>query len=195
MANFDKAFDITMAHEGGYSNDPADMGGETYMGIARRYHPQWEGWPTIDRIKSETGQIPYGKKFPELDQSVRRYYKPTFWDPLRGDRIPDQLIAQELFDTAVNMGVSRAGKFLQRTLNCLNRNGQLYPDLDEDGKIGPATLGALEMLLPQEAGLVFKMLNVLQGCHYIDFMTANPIQERFARGWFNRVTFYEQWEK
>jgi lysozyme family protein len=189
MADFDKAFDITMAHEGGYSNDPVDMGGETYMGIARRYHPRWEGWPTIDRIKADIGHIPYGKKFPELDQSVRRYYKPTFWDPLRGDAIPDQLIAEELFDTGVNMGVSRASRFLQTTLNCLNRNGQLYPDIDEDGDIGPATLGALNKLLPKEASLVYKVLNILQGCHYINFMRSNTEQERFARGWMQRVNF------
>mgnify|MGYP002715655281 FL=1 len=31
--NFDKAFDILMVHEGGYSNNPRDPGGETMWGI------------------------------------------------------------------------------------------------------------------------------------------------------------------
>jgi type VI secretion system secreted protein VgrG len=39
--NFLKAFNTTMTFEGGYANDPDDAGGETYMGISRRYHPDW----------------------------------------------------------------------------------------------------------------------------------------------------------
>lgn len=32
-----------LIHEGGYSNDPIDLGGETYKGIARNAHPNWQG--------------------------------------------------------------------------------------------------------------------------------------------------------
>ena len=41
MAEFSEAFTQTAAHEGGYSNDPLDRGGETYRGIARVHHPDW----------------------------------------------------------------------------------------------------------------------------------------------------------
>ena len=37
MADFNIAFEITMGHEGGYSFDKDDAGGETYRGISRRY--------------------------------------------------------------------------------------------------------------------------------------------------------------
>ncbi|MFM7564688.1 MAG: glycosyl hydrolase 108 family protein, partial [Planctomycetota bacterium] len=39
MADFAIAFDETMINEGGYVDDPDDRGGETYRGVARRFHP------------------------------------------------------------------------------------------------------------------------------------------------------------
>ncbi len=38
-SSFEKAFEIIVGVEGGYSNDPNDPGGETKYGIAKRYHP------------------------------------------------------------------------------------------------------------------------------------------------------------
>ncbi|MDR1034997.1 MAG: hypothetical protein LBT40_00015 [Deltaproteobacteria bacterium] len=34
--------------EGGWANNPADSGGETFRGIARNFHKSWPGW-AIDR--------------------------------------------------------------------------------------------------------------------------------------------------
>ena len=52
MADFRTAYYLTMGHEGGYNNDPDDVGGETYKGIARNYHASWEGWKIVDMYKS-----------------------------------------------------------------------------------------------------------------------------------------------
>ncbi len=49
--DFQKALAHTLEFEGGYANDPADSGGETFRGISRRNWPQWEGWPLIDQAK------------------------------------------------------------------------------------------------------------------------------------------------
>ena len=49
MAIFNSAFQITMGNEGGYANNPADSGGETYKGIAKNYWPNWEGWTAVDQ--------------------------------------------------------------------------------------------------------------------------------------------------
>jgi len=38
MAKFNLAFSKMLFHEGGYVNDPDDLGGETYKGIARNSH-------------------------------------------------------------------------------------------------------------------------------------------------------------
>jgi lysozyme family protein len=36
---FDKAFDRLMGHEGGYTDNPKDPGGETNWGISKRSYP------------------------------------------------------------------------------------------------------------------------------------------------------------
>ena len=137
-----------------------------------------------------------GDDFPKvLDESrplqvlVKRLYRELFWNPLLGDEIDRQEIADELFDTAVNMGKSRAVKFLQASLNALNRNGKLYSDLVVDGRMGSMTLMAITFYLRSDTvDLLLKLVNVLQGAHYIRRMKQSPVQEKFARGWFKRVS-------
>lgn len=184
MSNFDKAFNETMGHEGGYVNDPDDAGGETYRGISRKYHPGWKGWLEIDKIKPISVHINNSN----LDKYVRSFYKEFYWDVNRLDAFP-QNVAKEMFDTGVNMGTRRAARFLQRALNYLNRNGSLFPDLVDDGKIGPKSLSALNKVIDDgDEEILLKILNVLQGQHYLDYMTKSPVQEKYARGWFKRVS-------
>ncbi len=78
-----------------------------------------------------------------------------------------------------------AALFLQTALNLSNRNGEDYKDLEEDGKIGPITLAAINK--HARPGEVLKVMNVLQGFRYIAIMQANPTQEKFFRSWFSRV--------
>ena len=49
--SFDNAFAHTQTNEGGYANNKADLGGETYAGISRKYHPKWSGWAIVDELK------------------------------------------------------------------------------------------------------------------------------------------------
>jgi lysozyme family protein len=188
MADFLSAFERTMVHEGIYSKDPDDSGGETYKGIARRFNPGWEGWKIIDDVKSHKDFPSILKTLPQLQISVRNFYKEYYWDKNRLDEFRSQVIAEEMFDTSVNMGRVRAAKFLQESLNYFNRNGKLFDDIAVDGFIGPATLRALDHILSLgEELLLLKILNVLQGSFYLDYMKRNPIQEKYMRGWFNRV--------
>ena len=41
MADYKKAIEKALKNEGGYVFDPDDAGGETFAGIARRYHKIW----------------------------------------------------------------------------------------------------------------------------------------------------------
>ena len=59
---FDELFEGVIKHEGYYANVSGDRGGETYMGVARNLHPNWEGWPVIDLYKSEVGAIKHNEK-------------------------------------------------------------------------------------------------------------------------------------
>jgi len=189
MADFQQAFALTSFSEGGYNNDQDDAGGETYRGIARRFHPEWNGWPTIDGYKNNVTDLEAVLAADkELQEKVCDFYKKKFWNPFLGDHITDQAIADELFDIGVNMGTGRAVTFLQEGLNVLNRNGVLYDDLKVDGAFGTNTLNALRAYLRREAsGYLLKVMNVLQGMHYINYMKQAPVQEKFARGWLNRV--------
>jgi len=188
MPEFVPAYEKTMGHEGGYGNDPDDAGGETYKGISRRYNPTWEGWEIIDSMKSHADFPAILKQLPLLQNSVHDFYKKYYWNSNKLDDVNSQAIADEMFDTAVNMGRSRAAKFLQESLNYLNRNEKLFDDLKVDGYIGSASLRALDYILDQnEEELLLKVLNVLQGNFYLNYMKENPVQEKFMRGWFNRV--------
>ena len=180
MTNFSTAFEKTMKHEGYYSFNKYDAGGETYRGISRRYYPKWKGWLIIDKQKPNINHK-------ELDPLIRAFYRKHYWNPNLLNAFP-QDVANEMFDTGVNLGRRTAAKFLQQTLNFLNKNKQLFPDLVEDGIVGPKTIEALKIIHNRkETKLLLKIMNVLQGYHYLSYMKKSPVQEIFARGWFTRV--------
>ncbi len=188
MADFEAAYEKTMGHEGGYTHDPNDAGGETYKGIARVYNGNWSGWAIIDYHKGDSDFPSLLDNIVGLQNSVHSFYKEKYWDVNKLDNVNDQDIAEDMFDTGVNMGVGRAAKFLQKTLNYLNRNGSLYDELVVDGAIGPASLRSLNIVLDDgDERILLTMLNVLQGEHYMNYMDNNPSQRRYARGWFRRV--------
>lgn len=189
MAEFNDAYTITSAHEGGYVKDPVDRGGETYRGIARVHHPQWSGWKRIDAQRGKTGFPNSLDRDRALQNNVKTFYKRAYWDRFNGDELPDQLLANEMYDTAVNMGVRRAVRFLQSSLNLLNRDQRDYQDLIVDGWFGDKTLRALQTLLKNDrsSDALVKMMNIQQGARYVEIMAGDSSQERFARGWIKRA--------
>lgn len=185
MVDFEKAYEKTMQAEGKYCNDPTDVGGETYKGISRVYNPKWTGWVTIDDFKKESSFPKNLDSSTNLQKSVKEFYKEKYWDINKLDNIKSQKLAEEMFDTGVNLGVGRAAKFLQEGLNYLNRNETLYKDLVVDLDVGNASLSALDIVLKQnDEEVLLKIVNVLQGMHYLEYMKKSPTQEKFARGWF-----------
>jgi len=189
MAEFSEAYALTSAHEGGYVKDPVDSGGETYRGISRVHHPDWRGWKRIDAQRSKAG-FPGGLNADRtLQANVKAFYKQAYWDRFRGDAISDQAVANELYDTAVNMGVRRAVRFLQSSLNLLNRNQRDYRDLIIDGWFGDKSLSTLDTLLKKDrrSDALVKMMNIQQGARYVEIMARDASQERFARGWIKRA--------
>ena len=160
MAEFKLAYAITLKHEGGYSNDPDDAGGETYKGIARRFHPSWVGWQIIDKSKQLSNFPNSLKENNNLDLLVSNFYEAFYWDVNLLSEFPSQQIANEMFDTGVNMGIGRAAKFLQRALNALNSNGKVYEDIVEDGKVGANTIKALKACIAYRGDeYIYKVMN------------------------------------
>jgi len=196
MSHYLRILKSTLRIEGVYSNDPDDPGGETYCGIARKRHSTWTGWKIVDHHKARQGGKFRGFPFVEalardsdLRWEVEEFYRVKFWDRIEGDKVAliSSLIAEELFDTAVNLYITRAVKFLQRALSLLNKEEELYPDLVVDGLIGPATLNALWKFVDKygtEDLLV--LMNVLQGARYVELVERNPKLEKYLRGWIRK---------
>lgn len=92
--NFDTAFDRLLGHEGGYSNDPNDPGGETNWGISRR------AYPDVD-IRGLTRE------------AAKAIYLLDYWEPL-GDALP--AIKFQVFDFAVNGGLATSLRKLQSAI-------------------------------------------------------------------------------
>ncbi len=188
MADFTIAFERTSINEGGWKADePNDSGGETYRGVARNYHPNWLGWPMIDMAKGDAGFPDVLLADDALNDLVEEFYLEEYWARVRCEGMP-QAIANEVFDKAVLMGVGKSGKILQKALNVLNRNQKDYPDIDEDGHVGPMTLRVLRICvgMGREEALM-KALVLFQGYHIISVMLRNPEKEIYAAGWLNRL--------
>ncbi len=162
--------------EGGYVNDPNDSGGETNHGI------------TIDVARANG----YEEAMITMPREVAfSIYEQRYWNSVKADEMINlsKSVAEEVVDTAVNMGSSRAAYYLQRSLNVFNKQGSLYNDIVVDGKIGNATLTALTGYLSQrDEHTLVKALNCLQGAFYIELTERREKDERFVYGWLkNRV--------
>ncbi len=175
----DQCIDRVVAVEGGFSDHPADRGGPTMYGC------------------TEAVARAYGYEGPMRELSRDRallIYRSRYWDALNLSSVAmlSKGLAAELFDTAVNQGPGRAGEYLQRCLNGLNRRARLYPDVTVDGRIGPMTLAALAAFIKARgtsgALALTAGCNCLQGAFYIGLAEGDESQEEFLFGWLlNRV--------
>jgi len=118
MKTFDEIIEKVLEHEGGYVNDPKDLGGETKYGITKRFYPD------VD-IKNLT-----------IEQATD-IYKSDYWDKNKVESLPQNLW-HIYFDMCVNMGKRTAVKVLQRA--AVNKGR----DIEVDGGLGPMTIGALK---------------------------------------------------
>lgn len=94
IIHFNTVIDEVFKHEGGYVNDPADPGGETNLGISKRYFPN-------EDIKGMTVQ------------RARQIYNDVFWRGNNIDALPHHL-RYIVFDAAINMGSRTAILMLQK---------------------------------------------------------------------------------
>ena len=175
----DHLIDAVLDREGGYTNHPADRGGETSYGITA----------AVARANGYDGPM---RALP-LDKA-RAIYRGIFWLRPRFDAVAEHAptIAAELFDTGVNMGPPVAAAFLQRALNALNRGATDYADMPVDGRIGEVTLAGLAAFLDRRGAggetVLLKAIEALQGERYVALAESRPANEAFLYGWLaNRI--------
>ena len=147
--NFDESFDKLLGHEGGYVFDSRDKGGETKYGISKRSYPLEDIFNlTVERAK--------------------KIYRADYWGAAGCDSVPD-CIKFDLFDMAVNSGVSKAIKTLQRTVGA-------FPD----GVIGVNTLQAINSMPATRLTARFNGAR-------LEFMADLADWAVFGRGWAKRI--------
>jgi lysozyme family protein len=176
----DDLIDALIDREGGYANHPRDRGGPTKFGISE----------AVARARGYSG----GMRDLPREEAVA-IYKRLYWLRPRFDQVAKRssAIAAELFDTGVNMGPAVAATFLQRALSAFNRDRQDYADLVPDGRIGPATLAALDIFFQLRGKangetVLLRALDALQGERYIRLAERRPANEAFLYGWLaNRI--------
>ncbi len=170
--NFAAAFTklVDPQHEGAYSNVPGDRGGETYVGISRVENPAWNGWALVDKHRCDPTFPKSLGADPALSALAESFYDATYWTPAGCDAVPD-VLKFDLFDMAVNQGVSAAVKALQHAVG-----------VTEDGALGPMTIQAAQAALPVR--LLFRF-DAARLVHYAENTDAQLLQ--FGRGWLRRV--------
>lgn len=128
MAKFIDAFNQTEKNEGKdiWTKISGDAGGETWSGISREANPNWKGWKIIDAVPGKKS----GQKIstPELETLKRELYEQNYWAPVWGDRIKNQDVANDMYDTAVNCGVSMSIKLSERQFK-MKETGRMSNEL------------------------------------------------------------------
>lgn len=158
MITFDQAFDRLIGHEGGYSDDPRDLGNWTggKVGVGElkgtKYGIAAHSYPYLD-IKNLTVQ------------QAKDIYKRDFWDIL-DDAHP--AIKFQLFDAAVNHGHGNSIRFLQRAVK--------VADDGDWGRVSQAALGAMDHNDTLIRFLAFRFR----------FWASLKTFDTYGRGWTNR---------
>lgn len=166
MADVNKLVPYILKWEGGFVNDPDDLGGETNKGVTfktYKYYRKKRGLPepTIaDLIRLS-------------DEEFEDILKTLYWNQCKADYIESQSVANIFVDWAWNSGTITAIKEVQRVLG-----------VKADGIVGPITLSAINSESPLPLFGSIKQARIA----YIDrICKARPANEKFRKGWLNRI--------
>lgn len=172
--------DATIGKEGKYSNHRDDPGGATMYGITENVARR-NGYKGDMRVlPRETAVAIYRQEY-----AIRPGFAAV------AEISP--MVGEELFDSGVNFGPGVPALWFQQALNGLNDGARLYPDIKEDGDVGPATLNAFKAYRKARGAdadaVMMRALNALQGARYIEIARGRQASESFLYGWLrNRVS-------
>lgn len=163
--NFERSFAFMLKHEGGYVHNSRDPGGRTNFGITQATYEQWVG-RMVDEPEMRALTV----------DDVAPIYRAEYWNKVRGNDLPLG-VDYALFDFAVNSGVRRAIKTIQRIVG-----------VHDDGAMGPFTIGAIKAT---DARILIEDL-----CNArMSFLMTLSHWDTFGRGWTRRVNEVEDTAK
>lgn len=158
VGGFDRAYPLSRASEGGWSNHKDDPGGATMGGVTQATYDGWRrarGKPRRSVAKITE------------DEAVA-IYASQYWEPIKGDRLPAG-VDYAVFDYAINSGPAQAVRDLQRVVG-----------VAADGIVGNITLAAADGMPPAE------IINRLCD-RRLAFLRSLRHWGTFGRGWAARV--------
>lgn len=171
--------------EGGYVNDPTDLGKETNhgitIGLATRY---------TSKLKSK---FSWNGQMKDLTQEMAFWlYEMEFWNKMYLDDVCDRSrsLARTMFRWGLKSGSSRPVSAIQESLNCLNHKGDYWPELVVDGWMGKKSLDTMDALIKRrgrDSGMTFLVAqtNADQMCwmKHITLVRDDEANERYYWGW------------
>lgn len=162
MADAKKLKPFILRWEGGYGNDPDDRGGATNKGVTIATFRQYYGSnATVEQLKAIT------------DEQWLRIFKTGFWDKFKADNIDSQSVANICVDWAWASGAVTAIKEVQEVLK-----------VKVDGVVGSVTLAAINKANPRR---LFEKIRSARLRFVEAIVRRNPTQQKFIKGWRNRI--------
>lgn len=205
--NFNVAHKFTEKWEGGLVDHSADPGGITNLGISLRWLRKIakDECTELSQNYTENSANAINKKAISIfdfdadgdidaddikvcsKSQARTLFKKYFWQVAKCHKLP-LAISIVLYDGSVNMGVPRAVRQLQQSLNIVSySNLEPYEAIAEDGICGPKTIELAEALA--ETNLDFYTARQCIGVRekfYRDLAQRRPNLKVFLKGWQNR---------
>ncbi|MEJ0012810.1 MAG: glycosyl hydrolase 108 family protein [Bauldia sp.] len=167
MLNFDVSLPKVLAYEGGFTKDSHDPG-------------NWTGGKVgVGKLKGTNRGIS-AAAYPNLDianltaADVAPLYRHDYWDAVAANLLPAG-VDHATFDGAVNSGVSRSSKWLQKAVK-----------VSTDGKVGGKTIAAAVSFQAGAAALVRAVCS-----QRTSFLHGLSNWVRYGKGWAARVADVE----
>ena len=157
-----------LARKTGWSDDPLDKGGQTMIGVTKATFADYRKKKGLSApTSSDLRNISYADWLAIL--------KTGFWDKWKADDIANQYVANVLVDWLYNSGVAGI------------RIPQQMVGVTADGIVGPKTIAAVNKM---NQNILFYKLIIARLDFYYGLVKANPSQEKFLKGWSNRVNSF-----
>ena len=171
MADIKILSPFILSFEGGFVNDPDDMGGATNKGVTLAT------WRKVGYDKDGDGDIDiqYLKLISD-EEAVNAVLKPHYWNRWKADNIESQSLANILVDWVWGSG----------------KHGIVIPQrmlgVEQDGIVGPKTLAALNATNHKE---FFEMVKAERELFFHRIVAVRPSQKKFLKGWLRRLNAIE----
>lgn len=167
---FDRFFEDILKHEGGYSNDKDDPGGETKYGISKRQYPSLN-------IKSITKELAKG------------IYYYDYWIKSKANIIAEVSfqVATKYCDIAINTGIKRAFQILKNAMYDLGYT--IYDGIDVEFIL------KLKSICDNKKEVLINNIIKHQKSFYISLTEKKPSLKKFLKGWLKRADYrgVEEW--